>query len=521
VIDGFPADYLAAVSVGQREKLARVNRPGLEALRRYLAAGQAVAFLGAGVSAPLYPLWTGLITELVAAASGQLTEEQAATCLVLARESPEEVVEFVRRGLGPGRYREVLRDVLRVRTDPETGRSWTPVQELICRCPFKAVVTTNYDPGIVDARMRVRPSASAIGFTTWEDELGLDGWRTGDVFGESELPVLFAHGQHNRPDSVVLATTEYRRAYAGKLPHVLGGLVQTSHLAWIGFSFADQRIAAILHEIADRTRIRIDPARPPRHVAVMAWDPAATAYDPGVLAQRVEIAYGARLVLYPAPSGDQLALAALLEAFTDPRFPPAVDQVSIGGVQAGRVASAPGQGSPTAPSLATEAGAENIIAFPLHARTPRSLKSQGRAVFISYSHRDRRWVDRLLIHLKPLQRENLLDIWDDSRIRPGTKWRDEIEEALNKAAAAILVISPNFLASDFVMNDEVPTLLQQAESRGTVIIPLIVAPSLFGQSMLSRFQAVNPPEVPLSKLNSYKRDEILVKVATSISALLI
>ena len=41
------------------------------------------------------------------------------------------------------------------------------------------------------------------------------------MFGEAELPVLFAHGQHNRPDSVVLATTEYRRAYAGKLPQVL------------------------------------------------------------------------------------------------------------------------------------------------------------------------------------------------------------------------------------------------------------------------------------------------------------
>jgi uncharacterized protein len=164
-------------------------------------------------------------------------------------------------------------------------------------------------------------------------------------------------------------------------------------------------------------------------------------------------------------------------------------------------------------------GPANIIALPPNARTTQGLTSQGRAVFISYSHRDRKWIEHLLIHLKPLQRENLLDIWDDSRIRPGTKWRDEIEEALNKAAAAILVISPNFLASDFVINDEVPALLHQAESRGTFIIPLIVAPSLFGQSMLSRFQAINPPEAPLSKLKSYKRDEVLVKVATSIGAL--
>ena len=196
-----------------------MNGPGLAALRDYLASGEAVAFLGAGVSAPLYPLWDGLIGELVDAASGRLTEEQAATCRALARRQPGmRSWRSCAASLGAGVYREVLRQVLRVRTDPESGRSWTAVQELVCRCAFKAVVTTNYDPGIVDARMRVRPGASATGFMTWEDELGLDRWRTGDVFGEAELPVLFAHGQHNRPDTVVLATTEYRRAYAGSCP---------------------------------------------------------------------------------------------------------------------------------------------------------------------------------------------------------------------------------------------------------------------------------------------------------------
>jgi tetratricopeptide (TPR) repeat protein len=206
-----------------------------------------------------------------------------------------------------------------------SGRSWTAAQELVCRCAFKAVVTTNYDPGVVDARMRVRPTASATGFTTWDDELGLDRWRTGDVFGEAELPVLFAHGQHNRPDTIVLATAEYRRAYAGKLPSVLGTLVDGGHLAWIGFSFADQRIAAILREIADRSGARIDPGTEPRHVAVMPWDPAGGGYDPGVLAQRAEIGYGAHVVMYPAPDGDHAALAILLSALADPRFPPAPD----------------------------------------------------------------------------------------------------------------------------------------------------------------------------------------------------
>jgi len=317
-------DYLAGLPADQRAELTRVNEPGLSALRGYLTSGQAVAFLGAGASAPLYPLWVGLIGDLVDAAAGRMSAEEADTCRALARDSPEEVVEIIRQQLGVPAYREVLRQVLRARTDPETGCSWTPVQELVCRCAFKAVVTTNYDPGIVDARIRVRPGASSTGFTTWEDELGLDRWRTGDVFGESELPVLFAHGQHNRPDSIVLATTEYRRAYAGKLPHVLARLMD-GHLVWLGFSFADQRIAAILREIDNRTGTRIDPGAAPRHVAVMAWDPAAEARDPGILARRAEIAYGAHLVLYPAPAGDHTVLGRLLADLIDDRFPSAVD----------------------------------------------------------------------------------------------------------------------------------------------------------------------------------------------------
>jgi tetratricopeptide (TPR) repeat protein len=328
MVGDLAASYLSGLPPARAEELARVNGPGLTALERYLASGQAVAFLGAGVSAPLYPLWDGLIGLLVEAASARLDEQEAVTLRVLAKQRPEAAVEIVRQQLGDARYLEVLREVLRMRTDPETGESWTGVQELVCRCAFKAVVTTNYDPGIVNARIRVRPGASATGFTTWQDELSLDRWRTGDVFGEDELPVLFAHGQHNRPDSVVLATTEYRRAYQGKLPHVLGQLMDTGHLVWIGFSFADQRIAAILREIAQTSGTRVSPGAAPRHVAIMPWDPAGEGNDPGILARLAEIEYGAQAVLYPAPGDDHSALASLLATLTDPRFPAAGDPPS-------------------------------------------------------------------------------------------------------------------------------------------------------------------------------------------------
>jgi hypothetical protein len=96
----------------------------------------------------------GLIAELVDAAAHRLSEAQAAPAGA-GRQAPEEVVEILRRQLGAPEFREALREAFRSGRDPESGRTWTEVQEMVCRCAFKAVVTTNYDPGSSDARNRV------------------------------------------------------------------------------------------------------------------------------------------------------------------------------------------------------------------------------------------------------------------------------------------------------------------------------------------------------------------------------
>lgn len=322
-----PSAYLSGLDEGQRNRLARVNKAGLAALKNYLENGRAVTFLGAGTSAPLYPLWNGVIKKVVEAAADRLSEPAAATCVAMANDNPDAVIEIVRRELGVPAYREVLRQVFRVRRNPDNGHTWTPLQELTARCNFIGVVTTNYDPGIVNARMAVRPLASATGFASYTDEDALDRWRTGDVFGDAELPVLYAHGHHNQPDAIVLATTEYRRAYAGKLAKVLGRLMDSEHLVWVGFSFSDKRIGAISREISEWSGQRIEPGSPPRHVAFLPWDPepsdGATPYEPEIIRDVMEIQYGCRVVLYPAYGTDHAALELLLGQFTDPRFPPA------------------------------------------------------------------------------------------------------------------------------------------------------------------------------------------------------
>lgn len=138
-------------------------------------------------------------------------------------------------------------------------------------------------------------------------------------------------------------------------------------------------------------------------------------------------------------------------------------------------------------------------------------------VFVCYSHADSVWLERLQVHLKPLQREYKIDIWDDSRLKPGSKWRDEIREAVNKANVAILIISADFLASDFIVTNELPPLLKAAEEEGALILPIIVSPSLFNRNQdLSQFQSVNPPSKPLLSLSDAEQEGVFLQVAEAV-----
>jgi hypothetical protein len=145
--------------------------------------------------------------------------------------------------------------------------------------------------------------------------------------------------------------------------------------------------------------------------------------------------------------------------------------------------------------------------------------STGRTkVFISYSHNDKEWLTRLQKHLKTLENEGVdVDVWDDTRIKAGDKWKLEIKRALDEAKIAVLLISTDFLASDFIAKNELPPLLKAARQNGAVILPLILKPSRFTKHKeLSEFQAVNDPAKPLIKLEEAEQEEILVKLTEEI-----
>ncbi len=138
-------------------------------------------------------------------------------------------------------------------------------------------------------------------------------------------------------------------------------------------------------------------------------------------------------------------------------------------------------------------------------------------VFISYSHQDARWLKRLRVHLKPLELAYGVDVWDDTAIAPGSKWSEAIRDAVKSAQVALLLVSADFLASDFIRTDELPPLLAAADAEGATILPLVRSPCRFAQTAgLAQFQSLNPPSRPLTAMAKNEQEALFTKVANEV-----
>jgi hypothetical protein len=137
-------------------------------------------------------------------------------------------------------------------------------------------------------------------------------------------------------------------------------------------------------------------------------------------------------------------------------------------------------------------------------------------VFISYSHTDGKWLKELQIHLKPYVRNARIAVWDDSMIKAGAIWKESIRQALASAKVAVLLVSPTFLASTFIAEEELPPLLEAAKNEGVAILWVPVRPSSFEVTPIAAYRAVHAPEKPLASLSPTARDKALVKICAMI-----
>lgn len=156
---------------------------------------------------------------------------------------------------------------------------------------------------------------------------------------------------------------------------------------------------------------------------------------------------------------------------------------------------------------------QELNTFPtvVHQKKPQIEGQIRDKVFLSYSHNDKDFVSDIKKHFKPFSNE--IDFWDDSRIEVGQKWKDEIAKAIAKTKVAILLVSADFLASDFISNNELPPLLKAAEDEGATILIIILKPCLFEEiEQLNQYQSLNSPKKPLSRMDENDKEDVLVNL---------
>lgn len=138
-------------------------------------------------------------------------------------------------------------------------------------------------------------------------------------------------------------------------------------------------------------------------------------------------------------------------------------------------------------------------------------------VFISYSHKDEAWKDRLVTHLGVLEHEGLLQTWNDRNIGAGDEWFEEIQKAMDTARVAILLVSANSLTSKFILHQEIPRLLERRTKEGMKFFPVILKSCAWTKlPWLSKFQARPRDGRPLADFRGNGRDAELARIAEEI-----
>jgi len=169
------------------------------------------------------------------------------------------------------------------------------------------------------------------------------------------------------------------------------------------------------------------------------------------------------------------------------------------------------------------------------------LPSKARSVFISYAHADnesddpkKRWLDRFLKFLKPFVRQEDFAVCSDRELGIGDDWHMHIQAHLAGAKAAVLLVSPDFLASDYIADNELPPLLKDAADKGVKIFSIVISPCSFARTKfkypdprtgpkefkLSSLQAANSPSKTLVEMDEGEQNRVFTEVAEQLADLL-
>lgn len=141
-------------------------------------------------------------------------------------------------------------------------------------------------------------------------------------------------------------------------------------------------------------------------------------------------------------------------------------------------------------------------------------------VFLSYSHRDHAWLDRLRAHLAPLEQSGELQLWiDEGRLQAGHRYHDEIASAIETSSAAILLVSPDFQNSRFIRDKELPLLRRHADAGQLRLFWIPVSDCLLADQLAAVYQSGSANAAPLSSLSQSHADQALANFARQLQGL--
>jgi hypothetical protein len=142
-------------------------------------------------------------------------------------------------------------------------------------------------------------------------------------------------------------------------------------------------------------------------------------------------------------------------------------------------------------------------------------------VFISYSHRDEAWKDRLVDHLRVTLDDDMIEVWDDTRIPAGSDWEQDLLASIERADLALLLISADFLSSEYIRNGEVPRLLTREREQGIRILPVMLRPCAWRTvDWLVTRQLLPEGGAPLSALDENGVETALAAITERVNEIL-
>jgi tetratricopeptide (TPR) repeat protein len=150
----------------------------------------------------------------------------------------------------------------------------------------------------------------------------------------------------------------------------------------------------------------------------------------------------------------------------------------------------------------------------MHTSTPAA--SQPVQIFFSYAHRDEALRDELAKHLDILRRQGVISTWHDRCITAGREWAGEIDRELETADIILLLISVDFLSSDYINDVELTRAMARHEAQSARVIPVILRPCRWQRGAFAKLQALPTDSEPVTSGKWASQDDAFLVVAQGI-----